>query len=241
MSLALAHKRRVLAEGAVAVESAAIAAALPYSADNALKSPANARKNLALLEAALDQDLLRLSDLKVTSAKQELKRSELLPKYLPYVQRYRESGLKLPNRVLVTVMIWLFDTVQFDAGHELAQFAMDQGQEMPERFKRDIPTFVADAVIEWAYAQYSAGRSPEPYLSDLLPRVDGEWALPEQIPSKYHKLIGMRAMADEEWETALKHFERSTELYAKAGNGERIKQCRKALAKQRNATTTATS
>lgn len=238
MSLALAHKRRVLAMGAAAVESAAATAALPYSASEALSSPANARKHLALQEAALDQDLQRLSDLKVTSAKQELKRSELLPKYMPYVQRYRESGLNLPNRVLVTVMIWLFDTAQFDAGHELAQFAMDQGQDMPERFKRDIPTFVADAVVEWAFAQHGAGRSPEPYLSDLLPRVDGEWALPEQIPSKYHKLLGMRAMLDEQWDTALFHLERSTELYAKAGNGERIKQCRKALAKQRNAAAT---
>lgn len=238
MSLALAHKRRVKALGVVAVASAAVAAALPYSSDDALKSPANARKHLALQEAALDQDLQRLSDLKVTSAKQELKRSELLPKYLPYVQRYRESGLNLKNRVLVTVMIWLFDTAQFDAGHELAQFAMEQGQQMPERFKRDIPTFVADAVVEWAFAQHGAGRSPEPYLSDLLPRVDGEWALPEQIPSKYHKLLGMRAMLDEQWDTALFHLERSTELYAKAGNGERIKQCRKALAKQRNAAAT---
>lgn len=233
MSLALAHKRRVLALGAAAVESAAVAALLPYSSDDALKSPANARKHLKLQEDALDQDLQRLSNLKVTSAKQELKRSELLPKYLPYVERYRESGLKLPNRVLVTVMIWLFDTAQFEAGHELAQFAMDQGQEMPERFRRDIPTFVADAVIEWAYAEHSAGRSPEPYLSELLPRVDGEWLLPEQIPSKYHKLLGIRAMADSEWETALTHLERSTELYAKAGNETRIKDCRKALAKQR--------
>lgn len=238
MSLALAHKRRVQTLGVAAVASAAVAAALPYSSDDALKSPANARKHLKLQEDALDLDLQRLSDLKATPAKKELKRSELLPKYLPYVERYRESGLNLPNRVLVTVMIWLFDTAQFDAGYELAQFAMDQGQQMPERFKRDIPTFVADAVIEWAFEQHGAGRSPEPYLSDLLPRVDGEWNLPEQIPSKYHKLIGIRAKEDGQWETALQHFERSTELYAKAGNDTRIKECRKELAKQRNTTAT---
>ncbi|MNJ19134.1 Phage small terminase subunit [compost metagenome] len=107
---------------------------------------------------------------------------------------------------------------------------------MPERFKRrDIQTFVADAVIEWAYDEYTAKRSPEPYLSNLLPRVDGEWDLTEQIPSKYHKLIGIRAIEAEDWETALKHLERSTELYSKAGNETRIKKCRMALAKQRAA------
>lgn len=235
MSLALAHKRRILAQGTAAVIAAA-AAPLAYSPAEALSSPANAKKHLLLMEASLDEDLKRLSDLKNLASKQTLKRAELLPKYQDFIQRYMDSGLVMPNRVLVQVMIWLFDTEQFEDGLELADFAIEQGQEMPERFKRDVQTFVADAVIDWAYAEYNAQRSPEPYLSDLLPRVDGEWNLPEQIPSKYHKLIGMRAMEAEQWETALKHLERSTELHAKAGNETRIAKCRKAIAKQAPAT-----
>ena len=236
MSLALAHKRRTLAMGTAAVIAAA-AAPLAYSPAEALSSPANAKKHLLLMEASLDEDLKRLSDLKNLASKQTLKRAELLPKYQDFIQRYMDSGLVMPNRVLVQVMIWLFDTEQFEDGLELADFAIEQGQEMPERFKRDVQTFVADAVIDWAYAEYNAQRSPEPYLSDLLPRVDGEWNLPEQIPSKYHKLIGMRAMEAEQWETALKHLERSTALYAKAGNETRIAKCRKAIAKQPPAVT----
>lgn len=233
MSLALAHKRRTIALGGAAVVAAAASAALPYSPAEALSSPANARKYLLLQEAALDQDLARLSDLKNLASKQSLKREELLPKYQEYVQRYCESGLNFPNRVAVQVMVWLFDTAQFDDALDLADFLMEQGQQMPERFKRrDLQTFVADAVCEWAYAEYNAKRSPEPYLSNLLPLVDGVWNLTEQIPSKYHKLIGMRAMEAEQWETALKHLERSTELYAQAGNNTRIKRIRKALEKQ---------
>lgn len=233
MSLALAHKRRTIAQGGAAGAAAALSAALPYSPAEALSSPANARKHLLLQEAALDQDLARISAINGLAGRQALKREELLPKYQEYVQRYCESGLNFPNRVAVQVMVWLFDTAQFDDALELADFLMEQSQEMPERFKRrDIQTFVADAVCEWAYAEYNASRSPEPYLSDLLPRVDGEWQLTEQIPSKYHKLIGMRAMEAEQWETALKHLERSTELYPKAGNDTRIEKVRKALAKQ---------
>lgn len=236
MSLALAHKRRTLAKGVAAVAAARSGAAMAYTPDDALSSPANARKHLLLQEAALDVDLQRLSDLKNLASKQSLKREELLPKYQDYVQRYCESGLNFPNRVVVQVMVWLFDTAQFDDALELAEFLIEQGQQMPERFKRrDIQTFVADAVIEWAYAEYNATRSPEPYLSDLLPRVDGEWDLTEQIPSKYHKLIGMRAQDAQEWETAIKHLERSTLLYAKAGNETRLEKCRKALAKQQAA------
>jgi len=235
VSLALAHKRRILAQGTAAVIAAA-AAPLAYSPAEALSSPANAKKHLQLQEAAMAQDLERLSAIKGLAGRQALKREELLPKYQDFIQRYMDSGLVMPNRVLVQVMIWLFDTEQFEDGLELADFAIEQGQEMPERFKRDVQTFVADAVIDWAYAEYNAQRSPEPYLSDLLPRVDGEWNLPEQIPSKYHKLIGMRAMEAEQWETALKHLERSTELHAKAGNETRIAKCRKAIAKQAPAT-----
>ena len=233
MSLALSHKRRTLAMGSTAVAALAAAASLAYSPADALSSPANARKHLLLQEAALDQDLERISAINGLAGRQALKREELLPKYQEYVQRYCESGLNFPNRVAVQVMVWLFDTAQFEDALELADFLMEQGQQMPERFKRrDIQTFVADAVCEWAYAEYNASRSPEPYLSDLLPRVDGEWKLTEQIPSKYHKLIGMRSMEAEQWETALKHLERSTELYAKAGNDTRIKKVRRALEKQ---------
>lgn len=236
MSLALAHKRRILAQGTAAVIAAA-AAPLAYSPAEALSSPANAKKHLQLMQASLDEDLKRLSDLKNLASKQTLKRNELLPKYQDFIQRYMDSGLVMQNPVLVQVMVWLFDTEQFEDGLELADFAIEQGQEMPERFKRNVQTFVADAVIEWAFREYNAQRSPEPYLSDLLPRVDGEWDLPEQIPSKYHKLIGMRAMEAEQWETALKHLERSTELHAKAGNETRIAKCRKAIAKQTPAVT----
>jgi hypothetical protein len=233
VSLALAHKRRTIAQGGAAVVAAAASAALPYSPAEALTSPANARKHLLLQEAALDQDLERISAINGLAGRQALKRDELLPKYQEYVQRYCESGLVFPNRVAVQVLVWLFDTAQFEDALELADVLIEQGQQMPERFKRrDIQTFVADAVCEWAYAEYKANRSPEPYLSDLLPLVDGEWQLTEQIPSKYHKLIGIRAMEAEQWETALKHLERSTELYAQAGNDTRIKRVRKALEKQ---------
>ena len=230
MSLALAHKRRTLALGIAAVTAAA-GASVAYSAADALSSPANARKHLMLQEAALDLDLKRLSDLKNLGSKQSLKRDELLPKYLDYVQRYRDSELNFQNSVLVYVLIWLFDTEQFTQGLELADFAISQGQALPERFNRDIPTFVADEVIDWAEAEFKARRSPEPYVSNLLPRVDGEWQLFERIPARYHKLLGMIALHRKDWPVAIHHFERAEQLYESIGVGTRLSDCRKALAK----------
>jgi len=228
VSLALAHKRRVIADGPAA---ASAGAPMAYSADTALSSPANARKHLKLMEDALAGDLERISAINSREQRQMLKRDELLPKYLEYVQRYRESGLNFPNPVLAYVLVWLFDTEQFTQGLELADFAMSQGQALPERFDRDIPTFVADAVIDWAEAEFKARRSPEPYVSNLLPRVDGEWQLFERIPARYHKLLGLIALNRQDWPVAIAHFERAEQLYESIGVGTRLNDCRRALVK----------
>ncbi len=229
MSLALAHKRRVIAQGSAV--AAVATAKVPYSADTALASPANARKHLKLMEDALAVDLERISGINSREQRQLLKRNELLPKYLEYVQRYRDSGLSFQNQVLVYALIWLFDTEQFEQGLELAEFAMSQGQKLPARFNRDIPTFVADAVIDWAEAEYKAGRSPEPYVSNMLPLVDGEWTLFERITARYHKQLGLLAMDSKEWGDAVASFERAEAIYDSIGVGTRLAACRKELAK----------
>lgn len=230
MSLALAHKRRMIAEG----PAAAVAGAKPmaYSSDTALSSPANAKKHLQLMMDALNVDLERISSIDNHELRRQLKRDELLPKYLAYVQRYRDSELNFPNPVMMQVLVWLFDTAQFGAGLELANFAMSQDQQLPERFKRNVQTFVADEVIDWAESEYKAKRSPEPYLSDLLPLVDGEWKLFERIPARYHKQIGILALDQRDFAKAITHFERAEALYEGIGVGTRLDGARKALAKE---------
>lgn len=229
MSLALAHKRRVIADGPVTAGAGAKPAA--YSAETAMSSPANARKHLRLMEDALAVDLDRISSINSHELRRLLKREELLPKYQEYVQRYRESGLSFPNPVLMYVLIWLFDTAEFDRAFELADFAMSQAQVLPAPFKRDIPTFVADELIDWAEIEYKAGRIPEPYVSNLLPRVDGEWKLFEKIPARYHKLLGILAMDQKNWAKAIEHFNRAMDLDDKIGVLTRLNGCIGALNK----------
>ncbi|MBB6158508.1 tetratricopeptide (TPR) repeat protein [Pseudomonas sp. JAI115] len=229
MSLALQHKRRTLAQGPTMATAGM--AAQTYTPATALAGNANGQKHLALMLSALDVDCARLSDINSMEARQRLKHEELLPKYLDYVQRYRDSGLNHANPVLMQVMVWLFDTEQFEAGLELADFAMGQQQQMPERFSRDIPTFVADAVMDWADAEFKAGRNPEPYVSQMLPRVDGQWTLFEKIPARYHKLLGLMAFDREEWAIAITHFERATALYPSIGVKTKHEDAVKALRK----------
>ena len=103
MSLALAHKRRTLAQGSATLAASAAPAA--YSSAAALTSPANAQKHYKLMEDALLVDLERLSGFNSLEQRQVIKRDELLPKYLEYIGRYRESGLNFPNQVLMYVLV----------------------------------------------------------------------------------------------------------------------------------------
>ena len=165
MSLALAHKRRVLAEGPVANSAGADVSV--YFADTALSSPANGKKHLKLMVAAMAQDLERISAIDNHGLRRQLKHDELLPKYLDYVQLYRDSGLNFPNSVVMQVLVWLFDTEQFDAGLDLANFAMEQDQQLPERFKRNVPTFVADRLTQkQLFDRLSLATAPWQLLAD---------------------------------------------------------------------------
>ena len=229
MSLALAHKRRVIAQGPAA--GGASAAAVVYSAANALNSPANAKKHLMLMVDAMNIDLERVSAIDSRELRQQLKRDELLPKYQEYVQRYLDSELVFQNPVMMQVLVWLFDTAQFTEGLELARVAMLQEQELPERFKRNVQTFVADEVIDWAEAEQKAGRSFEPYVSNMLPLVDGEWKLFERIPARYYRILGIVALDNREFAVAIKHFERAEALFPGIKVETRLNGARKALEK----------
>lgn len=86
-------------------------------------------------------------------------------------------------------------------------------------------------MIDWAEAEYKAGRAPEPYVSNLLPLVDGQWQLFERIPARYHKLLGQLAMDNEEWAQAIEHLDRAVALYPEIGVGTRRAAAAKALTK----------
>ncbi len=60
MSLALEHKRRILAERAAGKAQPKVQ---PYTPATAMSGPANAQKHLKLQELALAEDLERIADI----------------------------------------------------------------------------------------------------------------------------------------------------------------------------------
>ncbi|MDK2956518.1 MAG: hypothetical protein PWQ57_2014 [Desulfovibrionales bacterium] len=151
-----------------------------------------ALRKAQLLADALTEDLKRLHEIKSIERKAEVKRSELLPKYQPYVDRLTAEDKADP--LLGQYLVWLFDVADLPRAMALGRYCDAHGVGLPERFHRDLRTFMADAVLAWSEAENEAGRSPEPYFSDVLAKLaapvpDG-WDAPDALRAKYYRLHG---------------------------------------------------
>lgn len=191
-----------------------------------------------LLLDSLDKDVARLHGLGIEE-KNRIRSEELIPKYLPYCKEYMlkvEDGEQpYKNPVLVQVVIWLFDIGEIHAALQWAYFAIEQKQPLPERFKRkDLNTFVADAVLEWCEQQENSGGSIEPYFSQVFQRlIDDNWPMPDALRSKYFKKAGDLARDKGESQQALEHYNRAVKLDPKGAKCKtRIAGVKKELEKQ---------
>jgi len=152
--------------------------------------------SLHLQMIALEEDIKRLKQLDRIADKITMKRDELLPKYRPYVERYLEEEDVFTNQVFAHVVIWLFDTEQFDQAIEWALLCIEQEQPTPDNVKRNWPHFIADSVLVWCEKQAEQGNSVEPYCSSIFEKVRKEWRLNEKLTAKWFKFCGLLLIRD---------------------------------------------
>ncbi|MGL4527980.1 MAG: phage terminase small subunit, partial [Aestuariivirga sp.] len=145
--------------------------------------------SLHLQMIALEQDIVRLRKLARIGDRVNMKRSELMPKYRPYVERYlasvAESGQPYQNELFQLLTVWAFDVGDFDTGIAWAELAIAQGQRTPSNIKRDWAHFVADTVLEWAEKQAAEGHAVEPWFSRVFDKVRSDWRLNERLTAKW--------------------------------------------------------
>lgn len=230
-SIALKHKRARLALAERQGEQAP-AMDLPVPTTSGTFSAPPFVPPQELIEASLSQDLEALSAIDDLVRKNELK-DTLLPKYMPFVNQYLESGARFPNPVLVRCAIWAIDTDDLETGLKLATVAIEQQQLAPASFNRDLPTFFAESITEWAERQVKAGQSGNPYIETVVQALaSGAWPVVNTIVrGKAAKVAGLNAELNGELENALAFFERAQEENESAGCKTRIEQLRKKLGK----------
>ncbi len=197
------HQERVRQEQQQAAARAAIESA-DAEAVTELTTTAEGFETLCM---SLEQDRVLLSG---QSLEEKVAfKAERYPVYMEHVAEYRKQGDVYANPVLVEMMIWCFDLLiaRHPAGNavqfkELALQCIAEGQKLPERFtSKNVATFVADAVLQWAQQQVKLQHSPEPMFSDVFALLP-DWPVPQPVRMKYHKLAGQLASDAEQWETA---------------------------------------
>lgn len=146
------------------------------------------------LQAAMVTDVARIKTKPVIEDKQALKR-ELLSNYLPFVEAYVSDGHDYPNDVAVHVMVWLFDVNDIDNALKIGMNLVASGNnDLPAKFSRNLPTFIADAVYDWANAELKAEQTASPYLDELVAFIDDDaliekWDLHPAVISKNLALL----------------------------------------------------
>jgi len=212
MFTTLAHKQRCLAKAQAIVNNAQGIAAKVLAAPAQI--PVNLRNQQGVINAALEQDLSALHQIKDVSQKAELKKTQLIPKWQATIDEYLESGAKHLFEPLVRFVIWLLDSDQIDKAIAYADRAIAQQMPMPSGFSRSLAAFVVETIHDWAQRQFKAGHSAEPYLSDVILRVESKaWLVIEPIIlNKLYKLVGLFARQDGELQKAEYFFKKCIEV-----------------------------
>ncbi|BFQ93154.1 phage terminase small subunit [Gallibacterium anatis] len=172
------YQKRVLALKALEQQS-------PDKVHQAVK---NSNATTQVLEIALNNDIARIREISSIAERAEYKRDHFLPKWLPFVDEYFQKGERYQNDVLVYCIVYLFDVGNIDHALRLAERAIAENQVMPDRFKSNLPTFVADQVFSWADNLAAVAQSVEPYFSQTFEKVAQTWRLHEIVTAKWYKL-----------------------------------------------------
>lgn len=157
------------------------------------------------LKAGMEVDLQRISSVSKMEEKIALKR-ELLPNYLTFVADYIAQGHDYPNVVAVQVLIWLMDVGDIEQALQLGFYLIrTPKQDLPAKFtRRDIPTFICDAVYDWASAELKANRSASPYLDQVVAvMLDEKWSLAPMVASKMPNMLAKHEMAKQNFENTV--------------------------------------
>lgn len=144
---------------------------------------------LANYQSAMEIDLIKIKAETTLEGKARIKQT-VLPTYLDFVNAYVANGDNYPNDVAVQVMIMLLDIGDIEGGLDLGLHLVKQGQKMPQKFDRDMQTFLCDFIYDWASVQLKAEHSASPYLDVLTATTENDnWNMHPVCMSKLFAML----------------------------------------------------
>lgn len=168
-----------------------------------------------LMLVKLNADKRRLKEIQSIERKIDLKRV-LLPDYQDWVAGALAEGRGAQDDVLMTVMLWRFDTQDFHGGLDIARYALNYRLAMPDAYERSTATVIAEEVAINAMALLDKGEPVDVHLLFEAEGITRDQDMPDEVRAKLHKAIGY-ALRDNNKSEALNHLRRALELHDKVG------------------------
>lgn len=221
-----------------------VAAALA-AASTPADAPAPNSRPYELMMHALVNDRRTLKGVQSIERKIELKR-EMLDKYGDYIHGVLTADKGGQDEVVVTVMVWLLDTLQLRPALNLAAYVLRHGIKLPPQYSRNVPTLLLDEITDAVLGDHI---EPSERLLDELLKLQGLTAdhdAPDQARAKLHRAMGETlthlagVLPDDDTKrmaaAALQHFNRAKQLDAGVGVVKLIEQLQRKIKKAESGT-----
>lgn len=166
----------------------------------------NVIKHASFYKEQFKNDVKVIQSLSSVERKKELKK-QYITKYYPFIDDFIANPTGTSNTI-VTMLIWLFDAQEIPRAVDLALVLIDKNANLPQHFGRNLPTFVVDAVYDWANELYKKNESGNPYLERLAERAD-KWDLHEAVASKLYAMTAKHNVIDGDFSAAVMNCDKA--------------------------------
>lgn len=169
-----------------------------------------------LMLAKLAEDRRRLKDLQSIERKAEVKR-ELLPEYRPWIQGVLEGGSGQQDDVLMTVLVWNIDVGDLPAALEIGRYAIDHKLVMPDQYKRDVPTVLAEEFADQSLKLIAAEKPADLEALIAVAELTAESDMPDEVRAKLYKAIGYAQRMNDDPVAAKESLTKALSMHDKIG------------------------
>ncbi len=180
-----------------------------------LPLPPGADREYSIALAALEQQLATLKSQYSDHAERNRHLPPILNSVKQYLTDWIASGKTHQNDVLIKAVVMACDTGEWDLAIEYTDIAVKHN--MQSGMKRNLPTFVADAIriahVEREKTAIAQGDALQPFelpeaFYTVLERIANEqWAVEFIAQTKNQKMAGLASESRQDWANAEKYYE----------------------------------
>ncbi|GHD59888.1 phage terminase small subunit [Jeongeupia chitinilytica] len=169
-----------------------------------------------LMLAKLSADRRRLKQVQSIERKIVIKREELLPEYVAYIDGVLAAGRGAQDDVLMSVMVWRVDAGDIAGALAIARYALQHKLTMPDQYERTTACLIAEEIAESALAASGNDQSVDATILHEVAALVADEDMPDEVRAKLHKAIGY-ALEKADPAEALTHLNRALQLHDKCG------------------------